>query len=206
MDDVLAISETSGFIEGSNGGRLFYRHWRPAGAVKASLTIVPGFNSHSAYFEPFGRALAERGIAVYALDLRGRGRSDGERFYVESFDNYADDLAQLMAVVRSRDSERPMFLMGHSAGGIVACLFTLDHGEGLAGLVSESFAFELPAPDFVLATLKGLSHVAPHAHVLALKNADFSRDPAVVAAMDADPLIAHETQPTRTLAALPSTC
>jgi acylglycerol lipase len=50
--------------------------------------------------------------------------------------------------------------------------------------------------------LKGLSHIAPHAHVLPLKNADFSRDPQVVAAMNADPLIAHETQPTQTVAAM----
>jgi len=58
----------------------------------------------------------------------------------------------------------------------------------------------VPAPDFALAVLKGLSHVAPHAHVLHLKNEDFSRDPAIVQAMNADPLIAHETQPTRTVA------
>ena len=70
----------------------------------------------------------------------------------------------------------------------------------LAGLVCESFAFRVPAPDFALAALKGLSHLAPHAHVLHLKNEDFSRDPAVVARMNADPLIAHETQPTRTVA------
>src|SRR5204862_7465535 len=56
------------------------------------------------------------------------------------------------------------------------------------------------APDFALAVFKGLSHVAPHAHVLHLKNEDFSRDPRVVAQMNADALIAHETQPTQTLA------
>ena len=60
----------------------------------------------------------------------------------------------------------------------------------------------MPAPDFALAVLKGLSHLAPHAHVLRLKNDDFSRDSAVVARMDADPLIAHETQPTKTVAAM----
>jgi alpha-beta hydrolase superfamily lysophospholipase len=60
----------------------------------------------------------------------------------------------------------------------------------------------LPAPDFALAVFKGLSHLAPHAHILHLKNEDFSRDPQAVATMNADPLIAHETQPTRTLAAM----
>jgi len=68
------------------------------------------------------------------------------------------------------------------------------------GLICESFAHEVPAPDFALAVLKGLSHVAPHAHVLKLNNEDFSRDPKVVEAMNNDPLIAHEVQPTQTVA------
>ena len=54
-----------------------------------------------------------------------------------------------------------MFLLGHSAGGVVACVYALDHQDELAGLVCESFAHEVPAPDFALAVLKGLSHVAP---------------------------------------------
>jgi alpha-beta hydrolase superfamily lysophospholipase len=93
-------------------------------------------------------------------------------------------------------------MLGHSAGGVVACLYSLDHQQELTGLICESFAFQLPAPDFALAVLKGLSHVAPHAHVLHLKNEDFSRDANVVATMNADPLIAHETQPTKTVAEL----
>jgi alpha-beta hydrolase superfamily lysophospholipase len=91
-------------------------------------------------------------------------------------------------------------LLGHSAGGVVACLYTLDHPGTLAGLICESFAHEIPAPDFALAVFKGLSHVAPHAHILHLKNELFSRDPKVVQAMNNDPLIAHETQATQTLA------
>src|SRR6202008_3320399 len=74
------------------------------------------------------------------------------------------------------------------------------HQSELAGLICESFAHDIPAPDFALAVFKGLSHLAPHAHILHLKNEIFSRDPSVVAAMNNDPLIAHETQPTKTLA------
>jgi acylglycerol lipase len=110
------------------------------------------------------------------------------------------DVQALARLVRSRQPGLPVFLLGHSAGGVVACLYVLEHQAEVAGLVCESFAFEVPAPDFALAVLKGLSHVAPHAHVLRLKNADFSRDPAVVAEMDADPLIANEVQPTNTVA------
>ncbi len=112
------------------------------------------------------------------------------------------DIAALVDVVKSRKPGLPVFLLGHSAGGVLACLYTLDHPSALAGLICESFAFQTPAPEFALAVLKGLSHVAPHAHVLRLKNEDFSRDPQVVAAMNSDPLIANETQPTKTVAEL----
>jgi alpha-beta hydrolase superfamily lysophospholipase len=136
------------------------------------------------------------------VDLRGRGKSDGERFYVQQFADYVSDAAGLVALAKSREPGLPMFMLGHSAGGVVACTYALDHQAELAGLICESFAFQVPAPDFALAVLKGLSHIAPHAHVLPLKNEDFSRDPKVVAAMNADPLIAHETQPTQTVAAM----
>jgi acylglycerol lipase len=202
LDKSIAISESTAFAEGSSGLRVFYRCWRPGIAPRATLTIVPGFNSHSGYYEQVGRDLAARGVVVYALDLRGRGQSDGERFYIDSFDDYVADVSLISAIVAERDAKLPHFLLGHSAGGVVSCLYALEHGDTLAGFICESFAFELPAPDFALAVLKGLSHVAPHARVLALKNADFSRDAKVIDAMNADPLIAHETQPTKTLAAI----
>jgi alpha-beta hydrolase superfamily lysophospholipase len=85
---------------------------------------------------------------------------------------------------------------------VVACLYTLKHQDQLAGLICESFAFQTPAPALALAALKGVAHVAPHLHVLHLKNEDFSRDPAAVEGMNTDPLIANETQPAETVAAL----
>ena len=111
-------------------------------------------------------SLSPRGLAVYAVDLRGRGKSDGERFYVQEFADYVSDAAGLVALAKSREPGLPVFLLGHSAGGVVACIYALDHQAELAGLICESFAFQVPAPDFALAVLKGLSHIAPHAHVL----------------------------------------
>ena len=186
----------------SAGLQIFFRSWRPSLPPQAAVVIVPGFNSHSAYYAWTAQELVADRLAVYALDLRGRGKSDGERFYVETFDDYVSDVSHCVALVKSREPGVPLYLLGHSAGGVVACLYSLDHQWELAGLVCESFAFQVPAPDFALAVLKGLSHVAPHAHVLHLKNEDFSRDVNVVATMNADALIAHETQPTKTVAEL----
>ncbi len=136
------------------------------------------------------------------MDLRGRGKSGGERFYVDKFDEYVGDVAACLAVAADRHPRIPVFLLGHSAGGVVACLYALEHQDRLAGLICESFAFQTPAPDVALAALKGVAHIAPHLHVLRLKNEDFSRDPAAVERMDADPLIGRETQPAETIAAL----
>lgn len=188
-------------VEGADGLRIFFRSLRPK-KPRAFVVIVPGFNAHSGYYAWVAEQFAATGLAVYVVDLRGRGNSDGERFYVEKFEDYVKDVEGVVKVARSRESSSPFLLLGHSAGGVVSCLYTLDHQAELAGLICESFAHELPAPDFALAVFKGLGHLAPHAHILHLPNERFSRDPKVVAAMNEDPLIAHETQPTRTMAAL----
>ncbi|HYQ41382.1 MAG TPA: alpha/beta hydrolase [Polyangiaceae bacterium] len=184
------------------GGSLFVRSWSPTANARAILAICPGFNSHSGYYAWVGSQCAGAGYVTYALDLRGRGKSAGERYYVETFDEYVSDVHTLVNLAKRENPALPLFLLGHSAGGVVSCLYALDHGSELSGLICEDFAFELPAPDFALAVLKGVSHLAPHAHALTLKHADFSRDPKVVEAMSSDPLIAHESQPFATAAAI----
>ena len=191
---------TEDHFETTGGLKLFMRSWRASAGLRGLVVIVPGFNSHSGYYSWVAEQLTRSNLSVYAIDLRGRGQSDGERFYVDRFADYVDDVAALVALAKSRDPGLPVFLLGHSAGGVVACLYALDHPSELSGLICESFAYQLPAPDVVLAVLKGLSHVAPHAHVLKLKNEDFSRDKAAVQKMNDDPLIAGEAQPTQTLA------
>jgi acylglycerol lipase len=184
------------------GGKLFVRSWRAPAKSRAILAICHGFNSHSGYYAWVGAQCSAAGYAAYAIDLRGRGKSDGKRFYVETFDDYVADLHAVVTLAKTREPSIPVFLLGHSAGGVICCLYALDHGAEIAGLICEDFAFEVPAPDFALAVLKGLSHVTPHAHSLTLKNAEFSRDTKVVEAMNGDPLIAGESQPFATAAAI----
>ena len=187
-------------IQNKDGLNILVRSWRPDGSPRAVVAIVPGFNSHSGYYFWTAEQLVANGFAVYSVDLRGRGESDGERFYVQSFDEYLSDVDLMVNLARSREPGLPVFMLGHSAGGVIASVYTLEHQQELAGLICESFAFRVPAPDFVLAVLKGISHLAPHAHVFKLNNHDFSRDPEVVKFMNEDPLIANETQPTLTVA------
>lgn len=203
VSNVEAIPEANGeTFKGVGGLTIFTRSWRPAGKPRGVVVIAPGFNSHSGqYFEVAGRFVAA-GLAAYALDHRGRGKSEGERFHVEKFSDYVDDLATFIQIVKTREPGLPVFLLGHSAGGVISSLYALDHQSDLAGLISESSAFELPAPGFALAALKVLGRIAPHLRVLKLKNEDFSRDPQVVESMNRDPLIANENQTAKTVAEL----
>ena len=196
------VTPTEHRIAGGAGLTIFVRSWQPATPARAVVVICHGVKSHSGYYFWAAAQLVADGYEVYALDLHGRGQSDGERFYLESFQDYLDDVHATMALARSRQPGLPLFPLGHSAGGVISSVYTLEHQADLRGFICESFAFQVYAPDFALAVLKGLSHLAPHLHVLDLKTEDFSRDPAAVQAMLDDPLIAGEVQPTRTVAEL----
>lgn len=190
------------FIDSAKHVRIFVRSWAPMSTPRAVIVLCHGFNAHGGQYTWVAQTFAGAGLAVFALDLRGRGRSEGERFYVEDVADYVSDLARTIALAKSRHPGLPVYLLGHSAGGVVSATYALDHQAELAGFICESFAFQVPAPGFALAAIKGLSHLAPHLPVLKLKNEDFSRDPAAVAALNNDPLVAHEIQPALTVAAL----
>lgn len=68
-------------VEGARGLRIFFRSLRPKEKPRTVVVIVPGFNAHSGYYEWAAEQLVAAGLAVYAVDLHGRGNSDGERFY-----------------------------------------------------------------------------------------------------------------------------
>jgi acylglycerol lipase len=189
-------------FDGTGGLKIFLRSWLPDAKPRAVLVICHGVNSHGGQYAWAAEQFVKNGLAVYALDLRGRGKSEGERFYVEDVKDYVNDVAGTVKIAKSRNPGLPVFLLGHSAGGVVSATYALESQSELAGFICESFAFQVPAPGFALAAIKGLSHFAPRLPVLKLKNEDFSRDPKVVEALNSDPLTAHEVQPASTVAAL----
>ncbi|QJR37489.1 alpha/beta hydrolase [Gemmatimonas groenlandica] len=189
-------------IESIGGTMIHVRSWRPETAPRGVVVICHGVLSHSGYYGWAAEQLVAAGYAVYALDLRGRGLSDGERFFIHAIDEYLGDVGATITLAKSREPRLPVFLLGHSAGGVISTVYALDHQHDLAGLVCESFAFQVYAPDLAVAALKGLEHIIPHARVLKLPIDGFSRDKDAVAAMKGDPLLANEAQPIGTVAEL----
>jgi acylglycerol lipase len=187
-------------IEGRGGVKLFTRSWRPAETPRAVVVLVHGLKSHGGLFEWAAERLAEHGFAVYALDLRGHGKSGGERLFIEKFEDYISDVDAVVQHARAQHPALPIFVLGHSAGGVVSSVYALEHQNDLAGFVCESFAQEVPTPAAVLSAVKALSRIAPRLGVFALKNEHFSRDPAFVERMNDDPLIERRPYPSKTVA------
>ena len=189
---------TSTFIN-RKGQHIFYRNWVPAGTPKGIVLIIHGLNSHSGYYQEFATQLKENGFEVYAIDLTGRGRSEGERYYIADYHDVFADIDLLIEIASSACPSAPIFLFGHSAGGVFASSYAVQNQPKLRGLISESFAFQIPAPAVILATIKFLARIIPHTRLIKLNNQDFSRDQSHVLKMDKDPLLEKEKQPAKTM-------
>ena len=99
-------------LDGAGGLKIFTRSWRPATGPRAAIVLSHGFNSHSGYYLWAAEQLLASGLAVHALDYRGRGKSDGERYYIESFSEYQSDLDLVVKLARSREPALPLFAFG----------------------------------------------------------------------------------------------
>src|SRR6476620_4935597 len=185
-------------FKGVGGLNIFTRSWKPEGKPRAVMILIHGFNAHSGYMIWPAEQFAANGLAAYALDLRGRGKSEGEQFYVERFSDWLDDVDKLVEIARTDNPGLPVYVLGHSVGGVIASSYVFGHQSEIAGLICESFAFDVGLPELVQLALEGASYLIPHLPLYSLKNEIFSRDPAVVAAMNNDPLIANEKQPAET--------
>ena len=116
-------SATEETFESVGGLKIFLRSWRPEGKPRAVIVICHGVNSHGGQYAWAAEQFVARGFAVYALDLRGRGKSEGERFYVENVAEYVSDVAGAVKIAKSRHLGMPVFLLGHSAGGVVSSVY-----------------------------------------------------------------------------------
>ena len=182
-----------------DGLRLFQRRWQPAGEPRAEVLLVHGFAEHSGRHAPVAETLARHGYAVTAADLRGHGKSEGPRCMVRRFHEYVDDLdAQFDRAVRQSPS-KPLFVLGHSLGGLLAVSWCIRRQPDLRGLVLSGPALQVRQDLFPwLRRLAGLgSLLFPRLRLLRMGGRNISRDPAIIAQFRDDPLVFHGRFPVR---------
>lgn len=174
-----------------DGLTLFEQRWLPEGGVRAVVAIIHGYAEHSGRYRHVAEALTARGYAVEALDLRGHGRSQGERAVVRSFGAFLSDLRLFLGRVAARHPATPLFVLGHSMGGTIVALYAVVDRPDVQGIVLSGPGLVAKGRGArVMGTLFAVvGRFAPGLQLAQLEARTVSRDPAVVAAYDADPLV-----------------
>ncbi|GAB4493685.1 MAG: alpha/beta hydrolase [Anaerolineales bacterium] len=182
---------TEGRFKTKNGANIYYQHWQPQSDPKAILLIVHGIGEHSGRYLNVVNYFVPRGFAVYGLDHIGHGKSDGTRMFVERFSDFTEPLKAYFDMIQRWQPGKPVFIVGHSMGGLIGSVYLLEHQDELKGAVLSAPAVKV-ADNISPVTIvmgKALSAILPQTGLLALDASTISRDPSVVSAYVNDPLV-----------------
>lgn len=189
--DGLLIRRVESHFAGCGGRSLQRRSWL-AEEPERALVWTHGYAEHSGRYERVGSWLAGRGCAVHAYDHQGHGLSDGRRGHAASLAALVDDLERLVELVRHEHAGLPIYVFGHSMGGLVALAYAATRQPAIAGLVSSAAALTVATPPTLLerASLAVLRPLLPRLSVpQPVADEALSRDPEVGRAYRADPLV-----------------
>jgi acylglycerol lipase len=174
-----------------DGVELYAQRWAPSGQTRAIVVVVHGFKDHGSRYRDLGVSFAEHGLAVDTFDMRGHGYSAGVRDHVVSLDRALADLDRIVARVRLRAPDRPLFLLGQGFGATLAGLYTVRSHPKLTGLVLSAPALRGHVEAAERAGAAMAATFAPRAGKLAMDFSQWSTDKAAVEALRSDPLVAE---------------
>ena len=196
----------AGHFAGRGGLEIYWQSWRPPTPARAAVVIAHGAAEHSGRYAPLAELLVASGFAVYALDHRGHGHSDGPRSLIDHLDRAVADLGHLVDQAAADHDGRAPFLLGHSMGACIALDYALACPPGqLAGLILSGPLVALDTPRPLLAVSRLVARVVPRLGVYGVDAAAISRDPEQVRRYEEDPLVHRGKLPVGTVAELAAT-
>jgi acylglycerol lipase len=199
------MSHVEGNFRGVRNTNISYQAWLPEGHVRAVLLLVHGLGEHCGRYMNVVNHFLPLGYAIYGFDHIGHGKPDGVREFVERFEDYTDTLTIYYNLVKGWQTDRPIFLVGHSMGGLIASYYLLDHQANFRGAIISAPSIKV-SDSFSKATIlvgKILSVIAPRVGMLRLVDANsISRAPEVVRDYLNDPLVFRGKTPMRLAAEL----
>jgi acylglycerol lipase len=193
------MNHVEGSFKGVRNAKVYYQGWLPEGDPRAVLIVVHGLGEHCGRYMNVVNHLVPLGYALYGLDHIGHGKSEGTRELVERFEDYTNTLTIYCNMVKGWLTGKPIFLLGHSMGGLIGSYYLLDHQANFRGGIL-SAPFVKVSDSISQATIiigKILSAVTPRAGLVTLDASGISRDPEVVKAYVNDPLVFHGKTPVR---------
>jgi len=185
------MKHKEGKFKGFKDLSIYYQYWLPDDKTQAVLLVAHGLAEHSGRYKNLADYFVPKGYAIWALDYRGHGKSEGKRSYIERFDEYLTDLKTFFDIVRKENSKQKNFLAGHSMGATIAVPYAIEHQNDLAGLIlSGSSLIQTASVSPILIALAGvISTIMPKMGVTVIDSSTLSKDPAVVDAYVNDPLV-----------------
>jgi len=185
------MKHQEGYLKSNRGTNVYYQYWLPDCEIKAVILVAHGLAEHSGRYMNLVDHFVPSGYAVYGIDHIGHGKSDGKRVYVERFQDFTKTLKIYFDYIQDQQPEKPIFLVGHSMGGLIGAAYLLTHQDELSGAVFSGPAIKIPDNISSVTILAGkiLSILVPKAGVAPLKFEGISRDTAVVNAYIHDSLV-----------------
>jgi acylglycerol lipase len=177
---------------GYDGNHMFMALWRPdSDNPRALLIVIHGLGSHAGDFKNVGQYFAERGLAVFIPDMRGFGHYSGLKGHVMSFDEYIEDIENLIMQVKDRYLNRITFLLGSSLGGVNAIRYTVKYPRDIDGLILQcpavSQTLGISVGKKVVGHLFSLLNVKRY-FASGLKFDELTRSPSIAREHETDPL------------------
>lgn len=189
------VIETSGYLTGVGGVKLYHRTWKPE-APQGAMVLVHGMNEHIGRYEHVAAFFVDQGYAVYGVDHRGYGQSEGPRCFVDRFEDYLTDLKQI--VDQAQQEHGMPIMLGHSLGGLIAFRYASAYPETLKALVVSSPAFgqRTKVDPVTRAMAPILSALLPRLQMkVPFTPENVCRDPEVVKKYATDPLVGRTATP-----------
>jgi acylglycerol lipase len=196
------MKHQEGFFKGVQDTNIYFQNWLPESEPKAILFIVHGLAEHSGRYMNIVNHFVPLNYGVYGIDHLGHGKSDGTRVFVDRFEDYIKPLKVYLDMIHLWQPRKPIFLVGHSMGGLISAVFLLDYQAELKGAVLSGSAVKVPS-NITPATVfvgKMLSILVPKFGLIGVDADGICRDRAVVQAYVNDPMV-HRGKTTARLAA-----
>lgn len=193
---------TESTLTASDGLALYTQSWQAA-QPKGSIVLIHGISEHSTRYRHVGEFWATHGYTVHTMDLRGHGRSPGQRIFVRQIEEHSRDVGTLLTWARQQEPTLPLFLFGHSMGGLIVTYYTLTQSPKLNGVILSGPALKLNGASPLLVAIGHLiARIYPTFPMAKIDTTGISRDATVVQANLADTLIYHDGVPVATALAL----
>ena len=193
----MATTRKERSFDGVGGVRIVYDVWTPDIEPRGVVVLAHGYAEHARRYDHVAQRFGESGLITYALDHRGHGRSGGKRVFLRDISEYTDDFHTLVGIAAADHPGLKRIVLGHSMGGGIVFAYGVEHPEDYSAMVLSGPAVDAQegvSPGMVVVA-KLLGKILPGLPVEQLPTDAVSRDPEVVAAYNADPMVHHGKLP-----------